>query len=645
MHAEESLDPRGIYTVQLGEDLNILNFTALGEGNRTWGYQFWREDPFPFSRPYYPMVIGEEWRSGAWQNHMVVMGHPRRLSTYGKNAFIRVADNKAYIETRTLTAIIDKGFIISLKSKSTGEEFIKNSLEDRSAALRILYASNETIGINEEKFGTITTRLLSDQRTEIIFHSWDGDGIIALSVDTETGDLMVEPSAYSSRPGVRACRWCINGLRKDLKLVAPFFQGIKLSLDDPLIHNTRWEWPMYWEAGLAVFQSDEDGFWIHTQDNRYKYKALKIGSESDPFEIGLDSEAYGPVDSNLSAGGLCWRINVFKGDWHGPAEEYRSWYWEAYNLESEERMRQPRIHDVKFAVSWCPGEPDILDALAKRLSPKHVLLHFPNWRSDAYGENYPNYTASNMGKAFINKCQSMGFQIMPHFNSIDMDPSNPVYPQVRDFQYRTIEKKELLGWSWYKGRGIGVPESNMNRTNNRDKKVMVKVHPGLSMWRSILGENILIAAKELSLDTVFIDVTLHSYNLFNCFVESTTPTEGMKRLIQHVATLEKGLVVGGEGLNEITAQGQSFAQVHLFNSWHDSIEGLERAGGCNLNEVLFGKLCRTIGYSGLSGKNKNEELRMQIHLEHGAIPTITIRSAKDIINPNSAVKRLLDMVG
>ncbi|MFC1608007.1 SUMF1/EgtB/PvdO family nonheme iron enzyme [Candidatus Latescibacterota bacterium] len=89
VHAEESLDPRGIYTVQLGEDLNILNFTALGEGLRTWDYQFWREDPFPFSQPFYPMVIGEEWRSGAWQNHMVVMGHPRRLSTYGNGFFHR----------------------------------------------------------------------------------------------------------------------------------------------------------------------------------------------------------------------------------------------------------------------------------------------------------------------------------------------------------------------------------------------------------------------------------------------------------------------------------------------------------------------------------------------------------------------------
>lgn len=560
-----------------------------------------------------------------------------------KNASVVVKDNKVYIETQTLTAVIEKGVLTSLKSKINGEEFIEKPDVSRFRALQILYCNNEIIEVNEEKFGSIETHQISGQKAEILFHSWDGDGVLFVYADAETGGLLIEPSAYSSRPGVRACRWSISGLKPSLELVAPFFQGIKLKLNDSLIKNTRWEWPVSWEAGFAIFQSREGGFWIHTQDNRYRYKALQTGLESDPFVIGLDSEAYGPIDNNLSAGGICWRINTFRGDWHTPAEKYRQWYWQAYNLESEEQRRQPWMYDIKLALSWCPGKPEILDALTKRLPPKNVLLHFSNWRTDGYDENYPDYIASESAKVFIKKCHAMGFNVMPHFNSIDMDPSHPVYAQIQDFKYRSIETKKLLGWSWYKGRGIGVPESNVNRLNNRDKKVMVKIHPGLSMWRSILGDNILKSVRELFLDTVFIDVTLNTFNLHNCLVESMTSTEGMKRLIEHVGRLGDGLVVGGEGLNEIIAQGQSFAQAHLFKSWQTSIEGLERAGGCNLNEFLFGKLCRTFGYSGLGGRNKNEELRMQIHLEHGAIPTITIRSAEEIINPNPGVKRMLDI--
>ncbi|MBK9391266.1 MAG: hypothetical protein IPN68_14125 [Bacteroidetes bacterium] len=561
----------------------------------------------------------------------------------GYRGTVKVTDNKIVIDTISLSATIEKGVITSLKDKPSGEEFIEKPDTANFRALQLLYRNNELININEEKFGSTETRQLSEQRAEVRFNSWDGDGVLNVSVDDITGDLVIEPSAYSSRPGVFACRWNISGIKPSLDLVAPFFQGIKLKMDDPLIKNSRWRWPSDWEAGLAIFQSKERGFWIHTEDTQYRFKALQTGTSTDPFVMGLDSEAFGPIDDNLSAGGICWRINTFKGDWKVPAEKYRQWYWKAYNLEAEEQQRQKWIRDVKFAVSWCPGNTDVLDALAKKIDPGKVLLHFSNWRTDGYDENYPDYFASESAKMFLKKGREMGFHIMPHFNSIDMDPSNPVYERVRDFPYRSVETKQLQGWSWYNSRVIGVPESNTNRMGNRDKKVMVKIHPALSMWRSILGERILNASKELSLNTIFIDVTLCIWNIHNSIVESMPPTEGMNKLIRHISELGNGLAVGGEGLNEITAQRLSFAQVHLYRSWQTSTEGLDRAGGCNLNELLFGKLCRTFGYSGLSGRNKDEELRMQVHLDHGAIPTVTIRSAEEITNPNAAVKRMLEL--
>ncbi len=560
----------------------------------------------------------------------------------GKQASVTVKDNIVNIETYTLSATVDKGVLISLKSKINGEEFISNPDVTNSHALQLLYVKDDIIDINEKKYGSIETHQISDRKAEVIFHSWDGDGVLFISADPETGDLLMEPSAYSSRPGVLACRWIVSGLKPDLDMVAPLFQGVKLKMDDPLIKNNRWMWPSRWEAGLVIFQSGEGGFWIHTQDNNYRYKALQTGIGSDPFTIGLESEAYGPVDNNLSAGGLCWRINTYKGNWQVPVETYRQWYWQAYHMDAEEQNRQPWIHDVSLALSWCPGEPEILDALAKRVSPKKILLHFPNWRTDNYDENYPTYNASESGKAFIKKCQNMGFRIMPHFNTIDMDPNNPVYTQVRDFVYRDVQTKQIQGWSWVNQTPIGVPESNLIRLNNSDKKVMVKIHPGLARWRSILGENIRKPALDLGLETAFVDVAFNTWNLNNCLVESMTPTEGMNRLIEHIAGLGKGLVVGGEGLNEIIARKLSFGQAHTFN-FMTSMDGLERLGGCNLNEVLLGRVCRAFGYNGLSGKTKESETRMQIFLEHGMIPTITIRSAEEITNPNPGVKRMIDI--
>ena len=560
-----------------------------------------------------------------------------------KQTSMRVEGHKIIIDTHTQSAVMEKGCLTSLISKKTGEEFIQDVAVDKTAALQLLYRSDETISIDESKFGNIIARQIAPLKAEIVFHSWDGDGVIAVSAEPDSGSILVEPSAYSSRPGVLACRWNLVGLHPDLELVAPFFQGVKLKLDDALITNSHWDWPFYWEAGLAILQSKKGGFWIHTRDNRYRYKAIQVGSREEKNQLGFDTQAYGPIDDNLSAGGLIWRVNVFDGNWNVPAEQYRRWLWEAYDLQDEEQKRRDWTRDVKFAISWCPDQGNILDAISKKIDPKHCLIHYPNWRTDPYDENYPTYVPSEQAKAFIKKGLAMGFHMMPHFNSVDMDPSHPAYAYLRDFQYRGIDRKDLRGWSWYRGRGLGVPESNASRLNNRDKKVMVKIHAGLSMWRSILGQNILEAARELNLDTVFIDVTLVSHNLHNCFVEATTPTEGMKKNIAHVASLGKGLVVGGEGLNEITMQGLSFAQAHLFKSWHNSIEGLERTGGCKLNDFLFGRLCRTFGYANLSGRDEDQALRMKMHLEHGAIPTVTIRSARDIESPNPSVKQMLDM--
>jgi hypothetical protein len=47
----------------------------------------------------------------------------------------------------------------------------------------------------------------------------------------------------------------------------------------------------------------------------------------------------------------------------------------------------------------------------------------------------------------------------------------------------------------------------------------------------------------------------------------------------------------------------------------------------------------------LGGGTEDERLRMRIHEEHGAIPTITIRSSREITEPNPAVKRILDQAG
>ena len=143
--------------------------------------------------------------------------------------------------------------------------------------------------------------------------------------------------------------------------------------------------------------------------------------------------------------------------------------------------------------------------------------------------NYPDYTPSEDFKQFIEYAVSKGFRCMPHANSVDMDPSMPEYRYLQDYKYREIERGTFMGWGYHNGRVLGVPSSNFALDTNRDKNVMIKVHPGLALWRSILARRIDEALEQLNYitDTVFIDVTLCSYNLENCLVDNTTSMEGM----------------------------------------------------------------------------------------------------------------------
>jgi len=231
---------------------------------------------------------------------------------------------------------------------------------------------------------------------------------------------------------------------------------------------------------------------------------------------------------------------------------------------------------------------------------------------------------------------------MPHANSIDMDPLHPVYPTIRDFQYRSLESKQVEGWA-YKKKRFPVPESNAARLRYRDYNTMVKVHPGLSMWRSILIENIMDAAEELDLELIFIDVTLNTRNLHNAIVENMSSTEGMKKLTAQLADSGEGLLVGGEGRNEITVQDQFIGQVHLFRSGHVNIDGIERVKPLPLNEFMFGKWCRSMGYANIGGKSEEQDMRMKMHVTQGAIPTITVRSVEEIEKPNEMVAEFLKM--
>ena len=406
-----------------------------------------------------------------------------------------------------------------------------------------------------------------------------------------------------------------------------------------MIANTFWNWPHRWESPLAILQGQKGGLWVHAEDTRNLFKNLQIGVPGQPRALGFDTDAYGPIDNNLSAGGLAWRVNVYDGDWKVPATRYKSWLAETYGLKNVSRPAW--MKEIAFSIIWCPADTAILDAIARRIEPRHVLIHIEKFRVfEGYG-NFPDFTPSPEGKAFFRKALAMGFHIMPHFPALDIDPQHPAYNGIRDFQYRELENKKLVGWTSRAGEGP-IAESHADRIRPTMGLSIMRIHPGSSLWRSVLAENILKTVEELGATEAFLDVTMNIHNVSNCLVENYTPPEGMERLESTMAELGDGLILGGEGRNEVTMRYQAFGQVHLYKSWQTNIPELSRLTTVPLGEFLYGDWCRAFGYHNLFGGNAEADLRLRKQLEQGAVPTISVHNAAEIENPNPGIQSMFE---
>ena len=554
--------------------------------------------------------------------------------------------NALAIETRTQSAVFQNGIITSLVSKITNEQYIKTDASEVGVCAD--WANGDMRRLDT---GSVECRILSENRAEFIYHSWYGDGVAYVSADEETGDILVRASATSGRPGLKSCGFNIRGIGSDLYALIPASQGIKFKLDDPLCSGMTFNWPSDWEMGFIIFENDsKDGFWVHCRDEKYLPKRLAIGGAGEPDRITLYTEAFGPLDSNKSAGGVTWRINVYRGGWRVPAQIYKDWYYETFDIEKEKSNRLAWLRDIKMAICWANSDTAVLDAVARHVDPRKVLIHMAIWRDFEYDQNYPEYVPNAAAAAYIEHGAKLGFKIAPHMNAMDIDPSHPVYPMLSDFKMLSVNDQTICGWGWDPdaggiGKFLGVPWTEYARTDPRNRRynIMTQIHPGLSMWQSELYKRMQDVADKHPIAACFIDVALGTSNLHNAIVEGRTSSEGMVDMIKMLSEIRGGLPIGGEGLNENMARGLSFAQMHIYKHAHNSSPDMARCGGdCAINDFVLGELCRTVGYHALSGKNEDEYTRLKIYDDHNAIPTVITNNPDELSNPNKFIKGVYD---
>ena len=552
---------------------------------------------------------------------------------------ISVTGNTIKIVTTRLSATFQGPDLLELRNAKG--RVLARQAKKRSPSLILGFTNGEVTPLCASPRTQVRVVKLGERVVHVHVADENGDACLRLLID-EQDRLVVEPSAHSIRRNLSSVCWRLPGLVRQMKLVAPFFQGCRQDLEHPLIAGKCWEWPHRWEAALAILQGAGGGFSVSAYDHRHQPKALRVGAGDTARSLGFETMLNGPAQDTVAVGSLQWVIDVHDGDWHVPAGVYREWLHRHIGAE-QLRLRRPAwASDIRLALKWANSKPEVLDTVARVINPAQVLVHHATWRADPYDVNYPEYRASREGAAFIRKGHEMGFRIMPHFNYFAIDPNHPAFASLTDFVARQFGSQRLMAWRWKDGHGSAPPQAFGTLANLRDEKLMYYLHTGASVWRRLLVERIAAAAAKHKLATIFVDQTLCTWNLDNALVEDLTMAEGMVALTRELTELNGPLAVGGEGLNEMSLRYQTFAQAHLFESHHHNHPQLADLDPVPLGDFLFGDLCKTMAYTNIAGDTPESMLRLQVHERLGALPSLVVNQPADVLRPNKAVRRVLE---
>ncbi len=74
---------------------------------------------------------------------------------------VKVTDSRISVETPTLVATLEIGFLTSLRNRETGQECLGPVDVKAGAALQLIYPGNESVRVDASKFGKITARQIS----------------------------------------------------------------------------------------------------------------------------------------------------------------------------------------------------------------------------------------------------------------------------------------------------------------------------------------------------------------------------------------------------------------------------------------------------------------------------------------------------
>ncbi len=528
-------------------------------------------------------------------------------------AEMRTAGDRIFVETDAYEVEFEKGVLVQLHNKYTAETY--TIPEGPGGRTGILWKDGKHTWTRYPTVTTIIQKTAPLKATLIFRQGTSNEMRMFLTVESETGDLLIEQIGLSKKEDLSGIQWACGNLDKSrLDIILPAKNGLVFTDTTHLTTGSSFTYPGRWEAQLAILDSPLGGFYVRSTDVTYRFKSCHINQDVDTFAVKFRTQNQAPFDGKTRVESVKWRLNVYRGDWPRPAQLYRDWMEKAFRPR---RLRDMPawIRDLRLVVIYSRLEIELLDTLATQIDPTQTLLYLVGWRRYAHDENYPDYTPKPEFEGFVHAAHRHGFRVMLHVNLVGVSPYHPLYAEFQKFQMRDPWSGRHLGWYW---EDIANPVR------------FAYINLASSQFRNYLVRQLKAIWEKYHVDAFHLDVSHFVVNDANGPIEGITAAQGNALMHQELAQAMPRVALSGEGLNEVTFLRESFAQ-------HGTLP-LE-VKHHPISRFLFLPYTLPYGHLGLSNPD-TDPLTFQQFIDsykhwEGILPTFRLRRVDQVTSPRT----------
>ena len=336
-------------------------------------------------------------------------------------------------------------------------------------------------------------------------------------------------------------------------IIVPYQNGIRLTRSNPdlgvYVSKTQ-NYQYGLQMQMFIIEGKKGGALVYCDDNFTQFKQLTVDHSTGYFNVICETVPQAPFKDYRSFDAVSWKIIPYVGDWTSASAIYRDFVTDKFGLEEASAHRPEWVKDIQLYFGTDMHDRAELAALAARVDASKIILQVPDWRTNLYDVNWPDYTPQSGLKEMIEYAHSLGFKVQLHCNMFGFQPELEEYSTFSKYHSRDS----------FSGKLIYQDFSDSARHYR-----FASINPASSEWRKYIIDRLVTAVKETGADALHLDQSLISYNDANGYIDGLTSLQGTVLYMKELAeALPDGVAIGGEGITDFNAIYSSFLQSHAY---------------------------------------------------------------------------------